>query len=86
MKIVNAENQKQWDSFVTSHEDANFLHSWAWGDFHEARGKKVIRRIALDNDDKIIKYTVDGLHPNAAFHEIMAEKLKNYIIEKKYLD
>ena len=54
MKIVNAENQKQWDSFVTSHEDANFLHSWAWGDFHEARGKKVIRRIALDNDDKIV--------------------------------
>lgn len=54
MKIVNAENQKQWDAFVTSHEDANFLQSWAWGDFHEARGKKVVRRIALDNDDKII--------------------------------
>ena len=54
MKIVNAENQKQWDAFVTSHEDANFLHSWAWGDFHEARGKKVVRRIALDNDNKII--------------------------------
>ena len=54
MKIVNAENQEQWDAFVTSHEDANFLHSWAWGDFHEARGKKVIRRVALDNDDKII--------------------------------
>ncbi len=54
MKIVNAENQKQWDAFVTSHEDANFLHSWAWGDFHEARGKKVVRRIALDNDNRII--------------------------------
>ncbi len=54
MKIINAENQKQWDAFVTSHEDANFLHSWAWGDFHEARGKKVIRRIALDDKDQII--------------------------------
>ncbi|MBR6166804.1 peptidoglycan bridge formation glycyltransferase FemA/FemB family protein [Candidatus Saccharibacteria bacterium] len=54
MKIINADNQKQWDAFVTSHEDANFLQSWAWGDFHEARGKKVVRRIALDNDDKII--------------------------------
>ena len=54
MKIVNAENQKQWDAFVTSHEDANFLQSWAWGDFHEARGKKVVRRVALDNDDKIV--------------------------------
>lgn len=54
MKIVNAENQKKWDAFVASHEDANFLQSWAWGDFHEARGKKVVRRIALDNDDKIV--------------------------------
>lgn len=54
MKIINAENQKQWDAFVTSHEDANFLHSWAWGDFHEARGKKVVRRIALDDGDRII--------------------------------
>ena len=54
MKIINAENQKQWDAFVTSHEDANFLHSWAWGDFHEARGKKVVRRIALDDKDQII--------------------------------
>jgi len=54
MKIINAENQKQWDAFVTSHEDANFLHSWAWGDFHEARGKKVVRRIAVDDKDQII--------------------------------
>ena len=54
MKIIDATDQKKWDKFVTSHEDANFLQSWAWGDFHEARGKKVVRRIALDNDDKII--------------------------------
>ncbi len=53
MKIVDATDQKKWDKFVTSHEDANFLQSWAWGDFHEARGKKVVRRIALE-DDKII--------------------------------
>lgn len=54
MKIIDATDQKKWDKFVTSHEDANFLQSWAWGDFHEARGKKVIRRIALDNDKNII--------------------------------
>ena len=40
----------------------------------------------LDSDEKIIKYTVDGLHPNAIFHEMMAERLKDYIIKKKYLD
>ncbi len=54
MKIIDATDQKKWDKFVTSHTDANFLQSWAWGDFHEARGKKVIRRVALDNDENII--------------------------------
>ena len=54
MKIIDATDQKKWDKFVTSHDDANFLQSWAWGDFHEARKKTVVRRIALDNDDKII--------------------------------
>lgn len=54
MKIIDAESQKDWDKFITSHDDANFLQSWAWGDFHEARGKKVVRRIALDTKGKII--------------------------------
>lgn len=54
MKIIDATNQKKWDKFITSHEDANFLQSWAWGDFHEARNKKVVRRVALDNDENII--------------------------------
>lgn len=54
MKIIDATNQKKWDKFITSHDDANFLQSWAWGDFHEARKRKVVRRIVLDADDKII--------------------------------
>lgn len=54
MKIVDATNQKKWDKFVTSHEEANFLQSWAWGDFHESRGKTVIRRVAVDDDSKIL--------------------------------
>ena len=54
MKIIDATDQKKWDKFVASHEDANFLQSWAWGDFHEARKKTVVRRVALDNEEKII--------------------------------
>ena len=54
MKIIDATDQKKWDKFVTSHDDANFLQSWAWGDFHQARNKTVIRRVVLDNDDKIV--------------------------------
>lgn len=54
MKIIDATDQKKWDKFVTSHDDANFLQSWAWGDFHQARNKTVVRRVVLDNDGKIV--------------------------------
>ena len=54
MKIIDATDQKKWDSFITSHDDANFLQSWAWGDFHEARKKKVVRRIVLDEKGNTI--------------------------------
>lgn len=30
-----------WESFVLSQPEANFLHSWNWGVFHQALGKKV---------------------------------------------
>lgn len=54
MKIIDATDQKKWDAFVTSHEDANFLQSWAWGDFHEARHKTVVRRIAINDKEEIV--------------------------------
>lgn len=54
MKIIDATDQQQWDDFVTSHDDANFLQSWAWGEFHEARNKKVVRRIALNDKDEVV--------------------------------
>ena len=52
MKIIDAQDQKQWDDFVTSHEEANFLQAWAWGEFHLSRNKKIVRRIVLDDKDK----------------------------------
>ena len=54
MKIIDATDQKQWDDFVTSHPEANFLQAWAWGDFHLARNKKIVRRIAVDDKNKIL--------------------------------
>jgi lipid II:glycine glycyltransferase (peptidoglycan interpeptide bridge formation enzyme) len=53
MNIITAENQKQWDDFITSHEEANFLQSWDFYEFHTARGKTVVRKLVLD-DNKII--------------------------------
>lgn len=54
MKIINAENREQWDKFITSFEDTNFLQSWDFYEFHASRGKKIVRRIAIDDKENII--------------------------------
>ncbi len=53
MNIVDAGNREEWDSFITSHEESNFLQSWDFYEFHVLRGKKVVRRLVMD-DNKII--------------------------------
>ena len=56
MNIITAENQKQWDDFITSHAEANFLQSWDFYEFHIARGKTVVRKLVLDGDKIIGAY------------------------------
>lgn len=56
MEIKTAENQREWDGFVASRKEANFLQSWAFGEFHEARGKVVVRRILVENGQIIGAY------------------------------
>lgn len=53
-QIKNAENRTEWDDFVTSHPEANFLQSWDFYDFYTSRGKSVVRRIATDGDGRIV--------------------------------
>lgn len=53
MNIVDAGNREEWDSFITSHEESNFLQSWDFYEFHILRDKKVVRRLVMD-DNKII--------------------------------
>ena len=54
MRIVEIESQAKWDGFITSHPEANFLQSWDFYEFHKSRGKKVVRRAAVDDKDEII--------------------------------
>lgn len=56
MKIVDAENRKEWDDFVTSHPEANFLQSWDFYEFYRSRGNQVVRRLAWDNDEIVAAY------------------------------
>ena len=57
MEIITATDQSQWDAFVTSHPEANFLQSWAWGEFHSSRGKQIVRRIAVKDNKILAAYT-----------------------------
>lgn len=54
LKIIAAEDRQQWDTFVTSHPEANFLQSWDFYEFYKSRGNQVVRRIALDEQDEIV--------------------------------
>ncbi|MFV0485458.1 MAG: lipid II:glycine glycyltransferase FemX [Candidatus Saccharimonadales bacterium] len=50
--MENCTDQQRWDEFVAGRPEANFLHSFAWGEFHESRGKTVVRRV-LTRDGQI---------------------------------
>lgn len=50
------EDERNWNEFVESHEEANFLHSWQWGEFYLSRGKQVIRRGIFDKGELVGVY------------------------------
>lgn len=53
VKIITAEKQTVWDDFVKAQAESNFLQSWDFYEFHLARGKKVVRRLAM-REEKIV--------------------------------
>lgn len=52
--IIDAGNREKWDEFVTSDPTSNFLQSWDFYEFHASRGNEIIRKIAVNEDGKII--------------------------------
>ena len=46
--------RQQWDEFISSHKEANFLQSWDFYEFYASRGNHIVRRIAVDAKGKII--------------------------------
>lgn len=52
-KVIDAEKREEWDDFVTSHPEANFLQSWDFYEFYRSRGNEVVRRILVDGEGKI---------------------------------
>lgn len=54
MNIITVESRDEWDKFVTSHKEANFLQSWDFYEFHKNRDKKIVRRAAVDSGGEIL--------------------------------
>jgi lipid II:glycine glycyltransferase (peptidoglycan interpeptide bridge formation enzyme) len=51
-KLTEIVERETWDGFVSNQEFAPFLQSWAWGEFQEALGSRVLR-LALVESDRI---------------------------------
>ena len=56
IEIIDATSREEWDKFITSFEDTNFLQSWDFYEFHTSRGKKVVRRLFKDADKIVAAY------------------------------
>ena len=55
-EIKDAVSREEWDSFVSSRPEANFLQSWDFYEFHLARDKKVVRKLVFDGTEIIGAY------------------------------
>lgn len=55
-------NEQAWEQFIVSHPEANFLHSWQWGEFHTKLGKTVVRR-GLYRSGELVGVVVGVVEP-----------------------
>ncbi len=49
ISVKPVEVKDEWEAFVATHPEANFLHSWYWGDFHQRLDHVVERRGFYEN-------------------------------------
>lgn len=54
--MKDASSRDEWDEFIKSHPESNFLQSWDFYEFHLARGKAVVRRLAYNGDTIVGAY------------------------------
>lgn len=60
--VKNIEDKKVWEDFVLAKNEANFLQSWAWGEFHKALGK-TISRVGFFEKEKLIGVMLSVVEP-----------------------
>ena len=52
--LSEATDKEIWDGFVKAREEANFLQSWDFYEFHRKRGKQIVRKIATDENGEMV--------------------------------
>ena len=72
MKIEDCNSKKEWDKFVTSHKEANFLQSWDFYEFHKARGEEIVRRVVRDGKKIVAAYAGEVEHAKRGRHLAVA--------------
>ncbi len=60
--IKSIENKKEWEDFVLSKNEANFLQSWSWGEFHKTL-EKTIERIGFYENEKLVGVMLSVIEP-----------------------
>lgn len=53
ISVKTIDNQKEWEEFLVKYEEANFLQSWYWGEFHKRLGK-IIERSGFYLDGQLV--------------------------------
>lgn len=53
VRVIEIFDKNTWESFILKHPEANFLHSWYWGEFQEKIGRKIIRTGFYSNNKLI---------------------------------
>ncbi len=61
--VKTVENQTEWDKFVTSHPDANFLQSWDFYEFYHSRGFDIVRRGIYDENGLLVGVYAGEVEP-----------------------
>lgn len=61
--VKTVENQTEWDKFVTSHPDANFLQSWDFYEFYRSRGFDIVRRGIYDENNQLVGVYAGEVEP-----------------------
>ena len=61
--VKTVENQTEWDEFVTSFSEANFLQSWDFYEFYFSRGFDIVRRGIYDENNQLVGVYAGEVEP-----------------------